>query len=654
LRIASFVTMSIIMFSCTQAYAAGSFLDLSPEQLLSAEVISVSKKAEPVSHAPAAVYVITQEDIARTGVRSIPDALRMAPGVNVAQGDSNSWAVNIRGFNKGLANQLLVMIDGRTVYNPLFAGTYWELQNLPLEDIDRIEVVRGPGGTLWGANAVNGVINIITKRAQDTQRALVSMGVGNYEHDFILGQKGGKINEDTYYRTYAQHFNKGSFIAPAGGHANDAWLDSRTGFRIDRSDALTVSGDAYLNRTEQLVSVPQLTAPYAVTRPDSIESSGANLLAHWNKIFDDGAVLSLQSYADYTLRDQLILSDEEDIFDIDALYNFAQYGRHEIAVGGGYRLTHESIGNTPTLSINPASGNANLFNIFAQDKITLSPQWFLTVGSKIEHNDFTGYEIEPNARLQWFPDEAKTVWAAVSRAVRTPSPLESNIDLTAKVFPPGALPLKYNLIANPNFDSEEVIAYELGYRDKITPDVSADVALFYNDYSGLAAQQFQSLTVVTPLLPQYFLFQTTTANLMKAETYGAEIAADWNAADNWKLSGSYSLLKIFIHLNNDFTNQQAEEGQSPQHQLSLRSYWNINKDWSLDTSAYYVDKLSAFDVPAYVRVDVNVGWRIAEELQFNLIGQNLFENAHREFGNSSDLNAGEVPRTVFGKLTWRF
>ncbi len=654
-----------MVLSAHRAIAAGpDYLNLSLEQLLNAEVISATKTKGTVEQTPAAVYVITAEDIMRSVVTSIPDALRMAPGVDVAQGPSGGWAINIRGFNKGLADQLLVMIDGRTIYNPLFAGTYWELQNLPLEDIERIEVIRGPGGTLWGANAVNGVINIITKKAQDTQGTLIRAAAGTSLQDSVLGQEGIKTAGNSYYRVYAQHMNDGPLRSPEGGDAFDSLRDSRTGFRFDRDDNLTVSGDAYFNTTDQLVSVPHVTAPFAVTQNDEHASQGANLLAHWKKSYDDGSELSLQSYADYTLRDQVVLSDEEDILDFDAQYNLRPIGPNEFIMGGGYRLTHEDIGNTSTLSINPAVSNRNLFNAFAQDKIALAPdRWYLTLGSKVEHNDFTGFELEPNARLQWFPDSRQTVWTAASRAVRTPSPLENNLNEDALVFPPftipannptNPVPIEFNLIANPHFDSEQLVAYEAGYRNKITPALSADIAAFANNYHGLAAQQLVAFPVIVIGPPLFAQFQTDQTNQMTAETYGIEAAADWNVTPNWKLSGGGSLLEMFLHLNNDFTNQQAEEGQSPQHQYNVRSYWNINNSWSFDTAAYYVDKLPAFNVPSYVRLDANLGWKIEPGIQLNFAGQNLLQGSHREFGAANDLNAAEIPRSFYAKVTCRF
>lgn len=651
--------LTILSVPQARSASAEDYFDLSPEQLLSAEVISATKTSETVEKAPSAVYVITAEDIARSGVTSIPDALRMAPGVDVAQQGTGTWDVNIRGFNRGLANQLLVMVDGRTIYNPMFGGTYWELQKLPLEDIERIEVIRGPGGTLWGANAVNGVINIITKKAQDTQGRLIRTAAGNFEQDSVLGQVGAKTAGNSYYRIYAQHLNDGPMRSPAGGPAFDSLRDSRTGFRVDTDNNLTVSGDAYINTTDQLFSVPQVTAPYATTQNDEHDSQGANLLAHWNKGYADGSQFLFRSYLDYTQHEQVILKDQEDMLDLDAQYNLHSIGPHQFIMGGGYRLTHLAIGNTSTLSVTPDTSNENLFNFFAQDKITLVPdRWYLTVGSKVEHNSFTGFELEPNARLQWFPDNRQSVWASVSRALRTPTPYETQITLLDAVFAPNgppfnlADPLRFEVLPNPNYQSEQLVAYEAGYRNQLTPTFSTDVAAFDNFYTRIDAQQLVSFVPVAGPDP-YFLLATTQGNHMTAQTYGVEGAADWQASKNWKLSAGASFLEMSLQLGSQYL-AQFQPGQSPTYESNLRSYWNISRNWSFDTAAYYVDRLQNFNTPAYVRLDANLGWKIEPGIQLNFVGQNLLQKSHMEYGNTTDLNAAEVPRSYYAKITCNF
>ena len=650
---------TLMVLAVPPAMAETNYFDLSPEQLLSADVISATKTQGTVEQTPAAVYVITAEDIIRSGVTSIPDALHMAPGVDVAQQGTGTWNVNIRGFNKGLANQLLVMIDGRTIYNPMFGGTYWELQNLPLEDIERIEVIRGPGGTLWGANAVNGVINIITKQAQDTQGRLIRAEAGNILQDSILGQIGGKTSDNSYYSVYAQHLNDGPMRSPQEGLSFNSLRDSRTGFRFDRDDSLTVSGDAYVNTTDQLFSVPLIAAPYAVIQNDEHNSQGANLLARWKKNYTDGSQLSLQSYVDYTQHNQALLNDQEDMFDFDAQYNLRPLGPNQFIMGGGYRLTHLSIGNSSMLSITPDNSNENLFNFFTQDKITLVPdRWYLTLGSKVEHNSFTGFEFEPNVRLQWFPDNRQTVWTSVSRAVRTPTPYETQINLLDAVFAPGgppfalADPLRFEVLANPHFKSEQLIAYEAGYRNQLTPAVSMDITAFDNFYTRIDALELASFGFV-PGADPYFLLATTQNNHMTAQTYGVEVASDWQIKDNWKLSAGVSFLEMSLQLGPQYLAQYTS-GQSPNYEGNLRSYWNINGAWSLDTIAYYVDRLQSFNTPAYVRLDANLGWKIKPGIRLNFAGQNLLHAKHMEYGSTADLSAAEVPRSLYAKITCNF
>lgn len=631
--------------------AANSYFDLSPEQLLNIQVTSVSKKSQNVSDAPAAVYVITNEDILRAGVQTLPEALRMAPGVQVARADSNTWAISIRGFNGVLANKLLVMIDGRTVYNPLFAGTYWELQDLLLEDVDRIEVVRGPGGSLWGANAVNGVINIITKTAHETQGTLLTGAYGIEQPGAVQTRYGGKFGDGNSYRVSAKYFNHDDFSSPAGGSANDDWEGYRTGFRIDTNNKFTFQGAAYRVLTEQNVAVPQLAPPYAFTTAEVMDSRGAHLLAKWDDEQDNGAQTTYQTYLDYSRRDQVLLDDERLIADVDIQHNFAKNGAHEIIMGGGYRLTYDDLENTPTVNFESENRIYNLLQYFVQDKITLKPdEWFLTLGSRFELNDFTGFEVQPNARLQWHPDQSQMFWTSVSRAVRTPSRVEDDLNQTLSVSPPGVFGPGATAVViqpNPSLESEDLIAYEAGWRKQFTPDFSFDAAVFYNDYNDYVDFGFLPTSPGT--------FPVSYINAGDAEAYGLELAADWNVSKDLKLSAAYSFLDIEVAIENEGGfNLDTEEEQSPHHQANLRASWNVNERLSVDPSLYYVDELPGYDVDDYVRFDINVGWKINENMRFNVIGQNLLDSEHREFGNATDLNASEIERAVFGKLTVEF
>jgi iron complex outermembrane receptor protein len=644
------------------------YFDLDPEQLLSAKVISVSKKDADVANSPAAVYVISQEDIARSGMNSIPDLLRMVPGVEVAQQASDSWAISIRGFNNTLANKILVMIDGRTVYNPLFAGTFWEIQDLPLEDIERIEVIRGPGGALWGANAVNGIINIITKNAKDTQGGLLSAGAGNVENGFGTLRYGGALGSawgGGYYRAYIKGFDRGSFHNSAGGRGNDDWQSGHGGFRMDWGDQASgdyssLHGDVYHVDSDEFYNTYSLTAPYSSVNAETVESRGGNILGLWNHTYGDGGALKLQSYIDYTERSQYLLHDRRTMFDTEAQYNFANTGRHAITVGANYRLTADDIGGSDLVSFDPASETQNLFGLFGQDKIALAPDnWFLTLGTKIEHNDYTGFEFQPSASLQWFPADNQTVWASVSRAVRTPSRIERDLNITNIVVPPGTFgifPTEVILSENKNFDSEKLIAYELGYRNRITSAVSVDTTAFVNDYTSLSSGLLNTPFVVNNGVdPIHTVLPLVAVNGMTGEVYGFEMAGTWNVNDRWKLSATYSYLDIFVHapvVAND--PQDGAEKRSPRNQASIRSFWNINDRWTLDTMAYYVDRLPAYDIDSYVRLDMNLGWQITDGVQFNLVGQNLLQSDHREFGGDNAINANNPGRSVFGKVTWRF
>lgn len=650
-RLVSAVQSLILAFVLSPAaQAAGDELDyfsLPPEQLLSAEVISVSKKKERVSDTAAAVYIISQDDIRRAGVTSIPEALRMAPGVQVARADSNSWAISIRGFNGTVSNKLLVMIDGRTVYNPLFAGTYWELQGYPLEDIDRIEVVRGPGGAVWGANAVNGVINIITKSAADTQGVMASALYGREEGKATVRQ--GGAFEGGHYRLYGQSFNRDSSVAAQGGAAKDDWRGGRAGFRSDwggerdggLDGGLTIQGDVYRVLTDQYNRTPAATP---ITESETMDSRGANILGRYTRSLDNGAQVSVQSYLDYTERDQILLQDRRGIFDIEAQYNFAPIGPHEIVTGVGYRYMRDDLSDTRIIDFTPDERGDSLYSLFLQDKITLLPdKVFLTLGTKLEHNDYTGTEIQPNLRLQYHPDPSQTVWGAVSRAVRTPSRLEH--DLSYNLLVVGGT--SYRLLANPDFESEELIAYELGYRKKFSKDASFDIAGFYNDYDKLSTYGF------LPTTPGVIPFQTV--NGMTGETYGFEFAANWNATQDLQFSATYSVIDMKLHVKeaNGYDLETAE-GTTPHQQAGLRAGWAIREGLRLDTSLYAVDQLVQTNTDGYVRLDMNLEWEIQKGLRFNLTGQNLLESSHREFSAPNALNAAEIERSVFGKVTWEF
>src|SRR5688572_15258115 len=407
-------------------------MDMDLESLMKIEVTSVSKRPEKLSDAAAAIYVISNEEIRRSGVTSIPEALRLAPGLEVARQDSHTWAISSRGFNDEFANQLLVLIDGRSVYTPLFAGVYWDVQDLPLEDINRIEVIRGPGASLWGANAVNGVINITTRRAKDTQGLLISAGAGNEERGFGTIRYGGKIGEQAHFRVYGKYLNRDDSGLTNGLSANDSWSMWRGGMRLDwepsHNNLLTLQGDIYTGELNQTVTVPSLSAPPSEELREKVGVSGGNVLGRWSHQFSDTSELSLKAYYDRTERDRVVFDETRDIFDLDLQHRFQLGDRHDFVVGLGYNITSDDLDNRFAVSFDPTHRTASLYSAFVQDEIELvRDRLRLTMGTKIEHNDYTGWEVQPNARLSWSITKRQTAWFAASRAISTPSRAEDDI-----------------------------------------------------------------------------------------------------------------------------------------------------------------------------------------------------------------------------------
>jgi len=636
---------------------------LSPEQLLDATVTSVSKSPEKVLDAPAAIFVLSNEDIIRSGATSVPEALRLVPGVQVAQINANSWAVSVRGFNSALADKLLVLVDGRTVYDPLFSGVHWDAQDMVLEDIERIEVIRGPGASLWGANAVNGVINIITKDAKDTQGNLASLTAGNQERGTVEERYGGKIGDDGYFRIYGKYRSEHDDKTPTDADAHDGLAEARAGFRADlggpSDDSYTLQGDVYNNSSSDFRTTPLLVSPFGLTQVESLREHGANVLGRWTRKLSGDSSFMLQSYVDYESQEQEIVNDRRTTFDAEAQYDLPSWWRNKIILGADYRYSADNLdGSSSFVSFPHAYEGTQLISGFVQDKITLIPKtWFLTLGSKFEHNDYTGYAVEPDARLQWQPDDRQMAWASVSRAVRTPSRLEHDLTISEATIPPSiALPIPVSLIlrANPGFGNEDLTAYEIGYRRQVTPALSADITAFYNDYSNLSTNGLLPFGI--GFSPLHLILPFDFTNSTSGETHGIEVTADWRVMKTLKLSASYSLLEIDMHgppSTAAIASQQADI-QSPTHQFNISSRWDLPHDTALDTTLYYVDTLPGFDVHTYWRLDTRYSWRIMNGLQFSLVGQNLLQAEHREFSSPTDANAAEIPRSVFGNLTWRY
>ncbi len=664
---------------CSSAWAGELFAqtdseltDLSLEELMEVEVTvtSVSKKKEKLFETPAAVYVVTQEEIRRSGATTIPEALRMVPGLNVAQFDSNTWAVSARGFNFRFANKLLILMDGRTVYNQIFSGVFWDTIDTVLEDIDRIEVVRGPGGTLWGANAVNGVINIITKSAKKTEGGLISAGAGTVENGFATLRYGDKLSPEASYRVYGKYYDRDEFEEDTSTTSvQDDWHAGRGGFRIDwdatSKNSFTFQGDYYDGVSGQrLEKLVRSTVPPLVESPDDEERiDGGNFIARWTRELSSDSDLQLQFFYTRERRRQSVNTQatQIDTFDLDFQHHFRLGKRHELIWGTSSRWYVDSIQNTPSISFSPSNDTNYRFDGFLQDKISFyDDRLHLTIGSKLEHNTFSGFEFQPNARLGWTPNDRHTVWSAVSRAVRIPNRSSQDVTFNVDAFSSFGVPTAIQLQGNKNSKSLEVLAFEAGYRFKPNNKIFFDFAWFYNFYDELQSLERGSVFLDTTAPSLLFVAPINTLSNLSGEAYGVELAVKTQPLDWWQLNGSLSTLNQNFESaagSGAHVSEAANEGRDPEIQWSLRSLMDLPYDLEFDTSLYFVSDLATLDVPQYARVDVRLGWSPTDNLEFSLSGVNLQDEKHPEtmdFPEVSIKQFTEVPRSFYGKVTWRF
>jgi iron complex outermembrane receptor protein len=646
------------------AQALPDLKELTLEQLMRIEITTASKKEESRFDTPAAVYVITGEDIRRSGLRSIPEALRMAPGVDVAQIDANRWAISIRGFNSPFANKLLVLIDGRSVYSPSFGGVFWDVQDVLLEDIDRIEVIRGPGGTLWGANAVNGVINIITKKTAATLGGYVEAGGGTEERGFVGARYGNKLGDHATYRAYVKYANRGPFVDASGRRTADGWDAVRGGFRFDwdasARDGVTVQGDLYRGNYGQTLTLPSLVLPFSTTFDSDNDFSGGNVLARWRRRLTQGSEITVQLYYDRTHRREVQFREVRDTVDLDAQHNLTLGDTHEIVWGVGYRGTLDEIRGSSTVTFQPESRTDHVVSGFVQDEIALvKDRLFLTIGSKFEHNDYSGFEVQPSARLLWSPHERHRFWAAVSRAVRIPSRSDANVRADVTVIPaPVAPPTLLVAMGSADFKPEEVLALELGYRTEPAEWLTLDVAAFYNIYDNILTAERGTPSLALFPAPPHIVVPLLFENRRHGEIYGLEIAAAWRPVNYWTLMANYSLLRIQLHSDPSSSDPGTVsiEGQSPRHQVQALSRLNLPWGFQFDATAYFVDRLASLNIPSYLRLDLRLGWQPIKGVDISLVGQNLLDDRHPEFGAllGQAAQPSEVPRGMYGMVTWRF
>lgn len=634
--------------------------DLSIEELMNIEVMSATKSLQPVSDTSAAIHVITQEDIRRSGATTVPEILRTVPGVHVAQIDANKWAVSIRGFNGRFANKLLILVDGRTVYSPVFAGTYWDAQDLFMDDIDRIEVIRGPGATLWGANAVNGIINIITKNADATLGGLAYISGGNEERAGGGIRYGARISDTATGRLYAKYAERDGSLNQYGDDTEDDYSLVKAGFRFDLTptgkNALTLQGDINDNTTAQrttLYSLDYFPSFYREVDNDA-DLFGANILARWVYSHSLDSVFNFQFYYDKAERDEILYKESTDAYDLDFSHQFNGFARQEIVWGLGYHYVKSSAINGSGIFVSDLKDQNRydeLFSAFIQDDIDLwQDRFHLILGTKFEHNEYSGNEVQPNVRLLYKPHERHTLWGAVSRAVHTPTRIETEVPFNYAIQPlplpdpPGAtIPAILQFRGDEDFASEELTAYEAGYRFWTRNNHSFDIAIYYNDYDNLRSTATTLLEIADDfshaVLPIYF------RNNVSGETYGAEFSWKWLPVDWCELKLTYA----YFDADFDKATEPGSEadasaiiykGASPQNQIHLHGSFDLSDNWQLDVMLRYVDELPATSIYAaqnlitiddYINTDIRIGWKPLERLDLSLTGRNLFDDKRTEF-----------------------
>ena len=634
------------------------------EDLMNIEVTSVAKKAQKLSQTASAVFVITQDDIHHAAVTNIPDLLRMVPGLDVAQINSSNWAISSRGFNHQKSNKLLVLVDGRAVYTLIYAGVFWDTLDVPLETIDRIEIIRGPGASVWGANAVNGVINIITKKASDTQGALISGGPGTTQHIFGTAMYGGKIKLGNY-RVFSKYQDNGHLPDPTGKNGLDGWHLLHGGFRTDqdltRNDTLTTEGDIYTGKEGSVIGhIVSIASSDFENAYRNSPISGGDIMGRWKHLLDNGSETTLQFYLhDYTRSGPEVHEDSHTI-DFDFQHHWTLKGRHDLIWGAGYRRTSDDIQGTIDLAFFPTDRVLHQYSLFIQDQIALKPnRLLLTAGTKLEDNDLGGFNVQPSGRLAWTPSEKQSLWAAVGSADGTPSRRTTDCFIPLTVFPgPDGQPIVPTLFGNRHVKSENVVAYEAGWRTEENSRLTVDLTVFFNEYRHLYNQEPGTPFYSADPAPLHLVFPQIWENKMHGTTHGAEVSANWRVAERWTLSPAYSLLLTRLRMDSDSQDVMTLpniQGSSPKHQAQLRSRVDLTRGLSWDANAYFVAALPAQAVTSYTRVDTQLSWHPGERTVISLVGQNLVKDHHLESNDVyTTINPSQVKRSAYAQVTWEF
>lgn len=651
----------------SQAAESVDLTTLPLESLLDMTVTSVSKRSQAVMDAAAAVFIVTSDDIKRSGATSVPEVLRMVPGLEVARIDANNWAITSRGFNGRFANKLLVLLDGRSVYNNVHSGVFWDNVDTLLEDIDRIEVIRGPGAALWGANAVNGIINIISKPGTKTLGSFAQAGIGTEEGMFAAARQGISLGESSTARLFAKYQKQNGMIDTPGFGGVDRSEQFSSGFRLDSTpsldDSLSFSGDISYREDGMVISNTLPSSPYYQTETSRSFDTFSSLVGRFEHRFSDASQLSAQLSYEYNHVSSItgFLPGDRHVLDFDTQYSLSPNARHALTWGAGYRLTHDRYKSGATISITPENSTEQLVSLFIHDDILLIPERLhLVLGAKLEHNSYTGLEVQPSARILWSPDSQRSLWASISRAVRTPSRGETSVSIQSwtpvPISPPIITMLPTFLHANDQFKSETVLAHEIGYRQQLNDRFFYDLALFYNRYNNLRT--------LDPTL-QPTRIDISIGNSMKADSYGLELSAEWQPTTWLRLQAAYTSLWLDMRLKPASTDRTATAAEelAPRHQLSLRSSFNLGPTLSLDTWLRYVDGITALNsdgvsfsrIDPYLTADIRVAWHPTRNIELALVGRNLVEPSHKEFITEVlTTTSTDIQRSIYGLVTWRY
>jgi iron complex outermembrane receptor protein len=636
--------------------------EVSLEDLMNMQVTSVSKREQKISRAGAAIYVITQDDIRRSGANNVPDLLRMAPGVHVARMDSNAWAISIRGFNDLYADKVLVLIDGRSVYNPLFSGVFWDAQDVVLENIERIEVIRGPGGTVWGANAVNGIINIISKSAKATEGGLVTAGSGSKTTGEGVAQYGGTIGSRGSYRAFGKYFNVDPSVFPDRSRSANGWHGLHGGFRSDwdlsSRDTVTVQGDLQkMDEGQTITTVFSNALPSQATFTERFDAVAANLLGRWNHTLANGSETSLQIYDDYSRRVDLGVANKQNTINLDFQHHTGIGSRQDLVWGLGARVADIDLGAGYGIMFSRRDRTDKLFSAFVQDEVRIAGSLWLTMGSKVERNDFTGFEFEPSVGLVWSPTNRQSVWFSAARAIRQPSALDTSVRSDSAVLPAPGVPFALLTVSgNPLATAETLRDIEAGYRAQIGTRLSVDLAAFRSYYRSLRSGDLDAPYFTTDPGPPHLVLPVVFGNKTRANTYGGELFLNWSVTNRWRLSPGYSVLRMAIFRDPSSVDVQAQTipGSVPRHQFQIRSSLQLTRSLEWDSSLFHIGRLAYGGIPRYTRVDSRLALRLGESLEFSVSGQNLLTPRHAEFPDELGASHTVIERSVFGKVVWRF